>query len=118
MPSELAKRWTLKEADDLLVARQAENLNISLLLARLLVLRGLVDADLARPYLSSSLRSDLPSPFIMADMEPAVERIITAIKSGEQIGICGDFDVDRTTGASALVSFLREVGRKPVCHVA
>ncbi|HEX9455206.1 MAG TPA: DHH family phosphoesterase, partial [Candidatus Binatia bacterium] len=117
MPSELAKRWTLKEADDLLVARQAENLNISLLLARLLVLRGLVDADLARPYLSSSLRSDLPSPFIMADMEPAVERIITAIKSGEQIAIWGDYDVDGTTGASVLVSFLREVGAKPLYHV-
>src|SRR5258706_2411632 len=117
MPSELAKRWTLKEADDLLVARQAENLNISLLLARLLVLRGLVDTDLARPYLSSSLRSDLPSPFIMADMEPAVERIIAAIKCGEQIAIWGDYDVDGTSGASVLVSFLREVGAKPLYHV-
>jgi single-stranded-DNA-specific exonuclease len=117
MPSELAKRWILKEADNLLVARQAQNLSVSPLLARLLVLRGLVDADLARPYLSSSLRSDLPSPFIMADMEPAVDRIIAAIKSGEQIAIWGDYDVDGTTGASVLVSFLREVGAKPLYHV-
>ncbi|HEY2921651.1 MAG TPA: single-stranded-DNA-specific exonuclease RecJ, partial [Candidatus Binatia bacterium] len=66
------KRWVLKEADPQTVAQQSEQLNISPLLARILVLRGFADSGSARRYLSSSLRTDLPSPFEMADMEPAV----------------------------------------------
>jgi single-stranded-DNA-specific exonuclease len=117
MPTDSPKRWVLKQADEGIVARQAEQLRISPFLARLLVLRGLADADSARRYLSSSLRSDLPSPFEMAGMEPAVERIVRAVKNKELIGIWGDYDVDGTTGAAVLVSFLREIGAAPVFHV-
>ena len=117
MSSELIKRWVLKTADDAVVARQAEQLKISSLLARLLVLRGLADLDAAKRYLSSSLRSDLPPPFIMADMEPAVKRLVRAIKNRELIGVWGDYDVDGTTGAAVLVSFLREIGAEPIYHV-
>ena len=117
MPSDLAKRWVLKKADEVIIARQSELLKISPLLARLLILRGLADPDSARRYLSSSLRSDLPSPFEMKDMEPAVQRIVEAIKRQELIGVWGDYDVDGTTGASVLVSFLREIGAQPIYHV-
>lgn len=117
MPTDSPKRWVLKQADEALIARQAEGLNMSPLMARLLVLRGLADAESAKTYLSSSLRSDLPSPFAMAGMEPAVERIVRAVKNKELIGIWGDYDVDGTTGAAVLVSFLREIGAAPVYHV-
>jgi single-stranded-DNA-specific exonuclease len=117
MPTDSPKRWVLKQADEGIVARQAEQLNISPFLARLLVLRGLADAESAKTYLSSSLRSDLPSPFTMAGMEPAVERIVRAVRNKELIGIWGDYDVDGTTGAAVLVSFLRAVGAAPVYHV-
>lgn len=117
MPSEFPKRWILKEADEEIVERQSEQAKISPLMARLLVLRGLVDLDSAKRYLSSSLRSDLPSPFTMTDMEPAVERIVRAIQQQQLIGIWGDYDVDGTTGASVLVSFLREIGAEPIYHV-
>ena len=117
MPTDLAKRWVLKEADENTVARYGEQLKTSPLLSRILTLRGFADTDSARCYLSSSLRDDLPSPFVMADMEPAVERIVAALKNKEQIGIWGDYDVDGTTGASVLVSFLREIGAAPIYHV-
>jgi len=117
MPTDLAKRWIVKKADDEVVSRQAEQLKISPLLARLLVLRGLAELDSARRYLSSSLRSDLPSPFEMTDMEPAVQRVVDAVKKKELVGIWGDYDVDGTTGASVLVSFLREIGAQPIYHV-
>jgi len=117
MPTGLAKRWVFKQADEGVVARQSEQLRIPSLLARLLVLRGIADPDSAKRYLSSSLRSDLPSPFEMADMEPAVQRVVDAIKRQELIGIWGDYDVDGTTGASVLVSFLRAVGAQPIYHV-
>src|SRR2546430_15857834 len=106
MPGDVTKRWVLKEADDGIVARQSEQLKVSLLLARLLVLRGLADLDSAKRYLSSSLRSDLPSPFTMADMEPAGERIIHAIKNQGLIGGWGDYDVDGNTRATGLGFFL------------
>ena len=80
-------------------------------------LRGFVDAESARRYLSSSLSKDLPSPFEMADMEAAVRRIVDAITKREQIGIWGDYDVDGTTGAAVLVSFLREIGAQPIYHI-
>jgi single-stranded-DNA-specific exonuclease len=117
MPNELLKRWILKQADETRVARHCDELEISPLLARILVLRGLADGESARRYLSSSLRSDLPSPFEMADMEAAVDRIVRALKKQERIAIWGDYDVDGTTGAAVLVSFLREVGADPIYHV-
>ncbi len=53
----------------------------------------------------------------MAGMEPAVRRVVEAIRNKEQIAIWGDYDVDGTTGASVLVSFLREVGADPIYYV-
>src|ERR1700746_710810 len=100
MPTDLGKRWIVKKADDEVVSCQAEQFKISPLLARLLVLRGLAELDSARLYLSSSLRSDLPSPFEMTDMEPAVQRVVDAIKKKELIAIWGDYDVDGPKGAS------------------
>ena len=117
MPPELAKRWRLKPTDDATIKRFADELKLSPLIARILTLRGFTDNDATRCYLSSSLRSDLPSPFAMAGMEAAVDRIVAAVTNDEQIGIWGDYDVDGTTGASVLVSFLREIGAKPFYHV-
>ena len=117
MPNGPLRRWVLKQADESIVAHQAERLNLSPLMARLLVVRGLAEPDTAKTYLSSSLRADLPSPFTMAGMESAVERIVRAVKSKELIAIWGDYDVDGTTGAAVLVSFLREIGAAPLYHV-
>lgn len=117
MRIDLPKRWILKEAAAHTVAHHVEQLRVSPLLARMLALRGFVDAESARRYLSSSLSKDLPSPFEMTDMEAAVRRIVDAIKKREQIGIWGDYDVDGTTGASVLVSFLREIGAQPIYHI-
>jgi single-stranded-DNA-specific exonuclease len=117
MGAHLQKRWILKEADPGTVSRHAEHLKISPLLARILALRGLAETDAARCYLSSTLRADLPSPFLMADMEPAVARIVHAVQKKELICVWGDYDVDGTTGASVLVSFLRQVGAAPIYYV-
>ena len=117
MPHDLAKRWRLKPVDHSAANRFAEDLKLSPLIARILSSRGFTDNDATRCYLSSSLRADLPSPFEMADMDGAVRRIVDAVRNREQIGIWGDYDVDGTTGASVLVSFLREIGAQPIYHV-
>ena len=117
MPLAPRKRWLLRDADPQGVAQQSEQLKISPLLARILILRGYSDSHSAKRYLSSSLREDLPSPFDMTDMAPAVARLVRAIEDKEQIGIWGDYDVDGTTGASLLVCFLRAVGAQPIYYV-
>jgi single-stranded-DNA-specific exonuclease len=111
------KRWLLREADRQTVVQQAEQLKVSPLLARILVLRGYIDGQSAKRFLSSSLREDLPSPFEMVDMEVAVSRLVKAVEDKEYIGIWGDYDVDGTTGASVLVCFLRAVGAQPIFYV-
>ena len=71
----MLKRWLLRQADEVAVARLAEELNVRPLIAKLLAHRGIVEPDAARRYLSSSLRADLPSPFLMTGMEKAAERL-------------------------------------------
>ena len=117
MHEELRKRWILRQPDQAFVNRCCDELKLSALLARVIALRDLTAIEAAKCYLSSSLRSDLPSPFLMADMDAAVDRIVRAIQASESISIWGDYDVDGTTGASVLVSFLREIGVETIFYV-
>ncbi len=77
----------------------------------LLEQRGLVDDTSREIYLAPSL-SHIPDPALMADMDIAVKRIISAIKSQEHITVYGDYDVDGVSSATILVSFLRKLGAK------
>ncbi len=113
----MQKRWILREADESVVSLLSEQLKIPPLVARILALRGLNDPDSARRYLSSSLRSDLPSPFLIAGMEQAAGRLVRALERKELICVWGDYDVDGTTGTAALVSFLREVGGEVIYYI-
>ncbi len=111
------KRWILKEADETAAALLSRDLKLPLLLARILAQRGFAEPDAARRFLSSSLSTDLPSPDLLAGMHDAVERICSALRDGERVCIWGDYDVDGTTGAAVLVSFLREIGREPMFYI-
>jgi single-stranded-DNA-specific exonuclease len=117
MHEKLRKRWILRQPDQAFVNRCCDELKLSALLARVIALRDLTAIEAAKCYLSSSLRSDLPSPFLMADMDAAADRIVRAIQASESISIWGDYDVDGTTGASVLVSFLREIGVETIFYV-
>ena len=111
------KRWILKEADDATAAHLAQELELPPLLARILVQRGFADSDAARRFLSSSLSTDLPPPHLLAGMDDAVERICRALRDRERVCVWGDYDVDGTTGAAVLVSFLREIGGEPMFYI-
>ncbi|MDE0027990.1 MAG: single-stranded-DNA-specific exonuclease RecJ [Deltaproteobacteria bacterium] len=111
------KRWILKEADATAAADLSRELRLPPLLANILVQRGFADADAARRFLSSSLSADLPSPHLLAGMDDAVRRIARALRDGERVCVWGDYDVDGTTGAAVLVSFLREIGAAPLFYI-
>ena len=91
------------------VQQQLEKeLNISSAAARMLVVRGIQTADEARAFVRPSL-DKLHDPFLMKDMDKAVERLHQAIIQGEKILIYGDYDVDGTTAVALMYRFLDKV---------
>ena len=91
------------------IQQQLEHeLNISSAAARMLVVRGIQTADEARAFVRPSLEM-LHDPFLMKDMDKAVERLHQAITQGEKILIYGDYDVDGTTAVAVMYRFLQNL---------
>lgn len=110
----MQKRWVLKErgAPEKVTALATE-LKISAVLAELLVQREVYTFEEARNFFRPSL-TQLHDPFLMKDMDKAVERVMKAIDSKEKILVYGDYDVDGTTAVSLVYNFLREIGHEKV----
>ena len=89
--------------------RLVDELGISPVLAEILVRRKIHSKDEARLYFRPML-DDLHDPYLMDGMDIAVNRIIKAVKSGEQLMVYGDYDVDGTNGVSLLWTFLSSIG--------
>jgi len=106
----LEKKWIVKEPGNPALVRQlTAELGIDQTLANLLVQRNIKTKSEARAFLRPQL-DQLHDPFLMKDMDKAVERLIRAIDSKEKILIYGDYDVDGTTAVSLVYSFLRSYG--------
>lgn len=102
-------RWEIRQFNESLVNQLADELNIPRLVAKLLVLRGITNTQDARIFLSPT-RSILRSPFLMRDMDKAVEILLNARELGEKVVVHGDYDVDGITGTAVLYTFLSENG--------
>ncbi len=103
------KKWEIRPQHHEVQQILAPELGISPLLSQLLASRNIKTPEEAEIFLSPKL-SNLHSPFLMKDMEKAVDRICGAIKDGERIILYGDYDVDGVTGISLLFLFLKELG--------
>jgi len=104
----VGRRWLYKELpDEDRVLALSKEINVNPTLTTLLLQRGITTFDDARAFFRPSL-SDLHSPFLMKDMEKAVNRIRLAMDRGEKILIYGDYDVDGTTAVALVVSYLRK----------
>ena len=97
-------------ADEETVSRLSSELGIDPVLSKLLVQRGIGSFQEARAFFRPSL-DNLHDPFLMKDMDKAVDRVGAAVKSGEKILVYGDYDVDGTTAVSLVYSFLRKLTR-------
>ena len=105
------KIWKLREGADADNIKQlSSELGVDPVLAELLVQRGVRTFEQARSFFRPSL-DDLHDPFLMTDMDKAVERVRQAVVSGEKILVYGDYDVDGTTAVSLVYSFLRKLTR-------
>ena len=106
-------RWVPKKADAATVETFAtelgalpslglKNPRLAATVARLLVMRGINGGEAAEHFLAPTL-AHLHSPYLMAGMKPAVDRIEAAIANQESILIYGDYDVDGTTAIVILM---------------
>lgn len=110
MPIE--KRWVVKpQGNPEAVAAMAAATGISPVLANLLVQRGIDTLEKAKKFFNPQL-SDLHDPFLMKDMDKAVERVERAVRNREKIMVYGDYDVDGTTAVALVYKFLRQIGHK------
>ena len=105
-------RWIIaKDADKQEVRSLSESLGIDEVLANLLVQRGITSYEEAKNFFRPSLEH-LHDPFLMKDMDKAVDRLQKAMNEGEKILIYGDYDVDGTTAVALIYTYLKNFVNK------
>ncbi len=101
------KKWIVNEPGNPVAVRQlSQELGVDQVLANLLVQRGITTYEQARKFFRPDL-SMLHDPFLMKDMDRAVERLHSAIENREKVLIYGDYDVDGTTAVSLVYIFVK-----------
>lgn len=103
------KKWGFYEIEENTVKSIAAKFGISEVLARILVNREITTQDDIKVFLDPT-RNDFYNPFLLPDMEKAVDRIIKAVKEKEKVVIFGDYDVDGITSVTVLKKFLKDIG--------
>jgi len=88
------------------IEKLGKEINVNPTLANMLINRGVESFEQAKDYFRPSL-SQLHDPFLMKDMDAAVNRIEQAVKNQEKILVYGDYDVDGTTAVALMYSFLK-----------
>ncbi|MGN1121071.1 MAG: DHH family phosphoesterase, partial [Eubacteriales bacterium] len=106
--------WNIGTPDEAVVRQLAETLNVSPFLAKLLAAKKMTAPVEAERFLNGGTEL-LHDPFLLPDMDKAVERIRKALAEHEKILIYGDYDVDGVTSVSVLLLYLREHGAD-VCY--
>jgi single-stranded-DNA-specific exonuclease len=108
----MTRAWKIKDNGNTdAIDNLAEALAVSPIVTTLLVQRGITSFEEAKAFFRPDLNR-LHDPFLMNDMEQAVNRLESAIKKGEKILIYGDYDVDGTTSVAIMYSFIRKIHRK------
>ena len=105
----MIKKWEYYQTDENEVEKIKSDNNISELLAKVLVNRGFKEKEEIYKFLYPKIE-DLNDPFLLNDMNIAVERILQAKERGEKVTVYGDYDVDGITSIAVLVKFFRELG--------
>ncbi len=104
----MEKRWNILTADEKKVNALQQSLKIHPAICHVLVHRGIETFDIAKNFFRPQL-TDLHDPWLMKDMDKAVNRILSAINNNEKILVFGDYDVDGTTAVACLYQFLKKV---------
>lgn len=100
------KVWSVAKVNKERAIAMASKLEIPPLLAMMLDIRGITKEEDVINFLQEN--KDFSDPFLMKDMDKAVERVTTAVENGEKICVYGDYDADGVTSTSLLYSYLRD----------
>ena len=104
----MAFRWTASpKLNDQKVSQLAELINVPNMIAQLLLQRGIETFEQAKKFFRPQLH-DLYDPFLMKDMDKAIDRLILAMQKHERIMVYGDYDVDGTTSVSTVYSYFKK----------
>ena len=106
----MEKNWNILSVEKLAVSNLSKALNVSEIVAHLLILRGITNFEDAKLFFRPELEH-LHDPFLMKDMQKAVDRIKSAIATKEKILVYGDYDVDGTTSVAMMYSFLQKFNK-------
>ncbi len=107
----MEKKWTEIPADENQIQELAKELKVNPLICKLLVQRGITSYEEAKVFFRPTLEH-LHDPFLMKDMDKAVERVIQAIDNNQKILLYGDYDVDGTTCVALMYTFLARISPK------
>ena len=110
------RRWTPRLQDERLAQAIAERHELPEILGRVLAARG-VGMDEAEAFLNPTIRSLMPQPSVLKDMEKGAQRLAEAIVNQTRIGIISDYDVDGVSSAVIFQLFLRAVGSDAIIRV-
>ena len=109
-------RWKFIQPDRDLVHRVEQEFSVPEIYARVLVGRGITSRDMGIPFFNPD-PAQLHDPFLLKDMEAAVERVLAQVRANRPILIFGDYDVDGTTGASMLYLFFKSIGARAATYI-
>jgi single-stranded-DNA-specific exonuclease len=109
-----SKLWVVRRIDPIQQGLLSQALSISSATASLLLNRGVTSVDQATAWMSPLRTHD---PFLIPDMEPAVDRLYQAMQRGEVVCFYGDYDVDGMSATSIYLSFFRGLGAKVQAYV-
>ncbi len=110
------KKWEFYNQAEDRVKEVSEKFHINEILSRIILNRGITEDEKIRVFLEPK-RTDFYDPFLLPDMEKAVNRILEGINKNEKIIIYGDYDVDGITSITVLKKFLEERGIKVGSHI-
>ncbi|SFJ07166.1 exonuclease RecJ [Kaistella treverensis] len=108
----MSQKWIFTpEPNEDIVDSISSSLGFGTFESKILVLRGIDNYQKAREFFKPNL-GDIHNPFLMKDMQVAVDRIATAIENGEKILVYGDYDVDGTTAVALMYLYLSKIVEK------
>jgi len=110
------KEWRIYETNEIEVEKVMNKYSLNKLLATILVNRDIIKEEDIKLFLKPT-RGDFHDPFLIKDMEKAVDKIINAIDNKQKITIFGDYDVDGITSITVLKSFLKDRGIDSVAYI-
>ncbi len=112
----MKKLWKINSTDSGLKEELAAKLGVGPITAQLLLNRGISAPALAGTFLEPDL-ANLHNPFLLKDMDKAVDRLLKAFDNKEKVALYGDYDVDGTTSTALLKMFFADIGIDTICHI-